>query len=305
MVPVQRDQVPSQQSLAVFLENPPAFLQVVAGTEGSSMRRWNCGGRRAARLCRSLDFSLESQVVSGTGDDALPGKLETGRRWEKKPTRCDPKCGQRVGAVAAVLEDDRLSMVLEAGVLEDDLGYSMSEDPLPGAPGEDVLNGTKSEVLHCENTSGGDVFEVLRSGANEMGSMESVVLGQSAHRVAGTTCGLAGSGVGRRRRAAQRPSVGVPTASAPPWWVVRVRPAQRAEAGSDTCHSFASPFERCESHIARSHRVNVTLHENLLCTSSGCRNACTTHNSLVCDTGVHDAMQHVIRLGRKEFREFV
>ena len=60
----------------------------------------------------------------------------------------------------------------------------MSEMPLPGAPGEDVLNGTKSEVLHCENTSGGDVFEVLRSGANEMGRTESVVPGQSAHRVA-------------------------------------------------------------------------------------------------------------------------
>ena len=61
-----------------------------------------------------------------------------------------------------------------------------------------------------------------------------------------------------------------------------VRPAQLAEAGSDSCHSFAALFEHCESHIARSHRVNVTSHENLSCS---------------CDTGVHDATR-VIRLGR-------
>ena len=83
-----------------------------------------------------------------------------------------------------------------------------------------------------------------------------------------------------------------------------VRAAQRAEAGSDSCHSFASSFERCESHIARSHRVNVILHENLLDTSSGCRTACTTHNSPACETGVHDALQRVIRLGRNSGNSF-
>ena len=72
---------------------------------------------------------------------------------------------------------------------------------------------------------------------------------------------------------------------------------ERAEAGSDN-FDFVSSFTRCESHTARSHRVDVTMHENLLCTSSGCRTACTTHNSPACDTGVHDAMQRVIRLGR-------
>ena len=172
--------------------------------------------------------------------------------------------------------------------------------------GETDSDGTKSEVLHGENTSGGDVFEVLCSGANEMGSTESVVLGQSAHRVAATTCGLAGSGKGRRCRAAQRRFVGVRTASAPPsgGGSRAVRAAQCAEAGSDSCHSFASSFERCESHIARSHRVNVTLHENLFDTSSGCRTACTTHDSPACDTGVHDAMQRVIRLGRNSGNSF-
>ena len=76
-----------------------------------------------------------------------------------------------------------------------------------------------------------------------------------------------------------------------------VRPAQLAEADFDSCHSFAALFEHCESHTARSHRVNVTLHENLSCSSSCCRTARTTHNSPACDTGVHDAMR-VIRLGR-------
>ena len=68
----------------------------------------------------------------------------------------------------------------------------------------------------------------------------------------------------------------------------------RLEVGSD---SFALSFEQCESHNARSHRVNVTLLESLSGSSSCCRTACTTHNSPACDTGVHDAMR-VIRLGR-------
>ena len=58
--------------------------------------------------------------------------------------------------------------------------------------------------------------------------------------------------------------------------------AQLAEAGSD---SFALSFEQCESHIARSHRVNVTLLENLSCSSSCCRTAqhiIHQHVTLVC-----------------------
>ena len=68
----------------------------------------------------------------------------------------------------------------------------------------------------------------------------------------------------------------------------------RLEAGSD---SFALSFEQCESHIARFHRVNVTLLENSSGLSSCCRTISTTHNSPACDTGVHDALC-VIRLGR-------
>ena len=62
----------------------------------------------------------------------------------------------------------------------------------------------------------------------------------------------------------------------------------------DSVHSFVSSFERRESLVARSHRVIVTLHENLLCTPPACRTARNPQNSLAPDTGV-----------RKEFREFV
>ena len=273
MVPVQ---VSSQQSLAFFLENPSPFLQgVVAGT---NKRRWHSvGGKdKAAQECSGADVLDSVSGSSGTNElvAALSGAdlvVPTGET-DSDGTKFEVLCFGSSG--------------------EDDLGSSMSFVLLPGALGEDVLNGAKSEVLHGEDTSGGDVFEVLRSGANELSSTKSVVLGQPAHRVAGTTCGLAGSGVGRRRRAAQRRSVGVPAASAPPLvgGMRAVRLAQRAEAGSDGVHSFVSSFERCETHIARSHR-------DLLRTSSGCRTACTTHNSLACDTGVHDAMQRASRLG--------
>ena len=253
---------------------------------GTNKRRWHSvGGKdKAAQECSGADV-LDS-VSGSSGTNELVAALS----------------GADLVVPTGETDSDgaKFEVLWSGSSGEDDLGSSMSEVPLPGALGEDVLNGTKSEVLHGEDTSGGDVFEVLRSGANELGSTKSVVLGQPAHRVAGTTCGLAGSGVGRRRRAAQRRSVGVPAASAPPLvgGMRAVRPAQRAEAGSDGVHSFVSSFERCETHIARSHRVNVTLHENLLSTSSGCRTACTTHNSLACDTGVHDAMQRASRLGR-------
>ena len=66
-----------------------------------------------------------------------------------------------------------------------------------------------------------------------------------------------------------------------------VRKAQCAEAGSDSVHSFVSSFERCETHVARSDRVNVTLHENFLCTPLTCHTARNSLNSLAPDTGAH------------------
>ena len=112
-----------------------------------------------------------------------------------------------------------------------------------------------------------------------------------------TICMVTPTAVARSRRVCGwRTSLLRPCDAAPPLKGASgaVRPAQLAEAGSDC---FALSFEQCESHIARSHRVNVTLLENLSCSSSCCRTACTTHNSPACDTGVHDAMC-VIRLGR-------
>ena len=186
MVPVQRYQVPSQQSLAFFFGEPVSFFTgVVAGT---NQRRWHSfGGKgKAAQECSGPDVldsvsgssGMNELVAAQSGADPVVLTGETDSDGTKFEVQCSGSSG------------------------EDDLGYLVSEVPLPGAPGEDVLNGAKSAVLLSENTSGGDVFEVLCPGANEMRSTESVVPGQSAHRVAGTTCGLAGSCVGRRRRAA-------------------------------------------------------------------------------------------------------
>ena len=78
--------------------------------------------------------------------------------------------------------------------------------------------------------------------------------------------------------------------------VVRAR-RQRADALGA---GGAPPLGRRALHRFRQARVERAEagSENLLCTPSGCRTACTTHNSPACDTGVHDAMQRVIRLGR-------
>ena len=124
MFPTQILQVSSHQSLAVFLRpNQPFFTCVVAGTDGLT-RRWNCGGGRVAQLGRSLDFPDErfsaGQVVVWCWQCCVARQVGDWSAMEGERTRCDPKCGQRDGAACALLEDDRLSMVLEAGVLEDD-----------------------------------------------------------------------------------------------------------------------------------------------------------------------------------------
>ena len=282
MVHVQRYQVPSQQSLAFFLEIPPFFTGVVAGTVG-----WNCGGGRVAWLDRSQDFSVEKfsagQVVYGTGNNALPD------------TRCDPKCGQLVAAVAAVLEDDRLSMVMGAGVLEDDRLSMVSETDAAAVEASSCFWSWRGSAAwstwlpNCAQCVLGDM-RVLNAVFSTpcASSMSSTVRSSRLHvpLLLVTWCVLVGNVLTPRVRVV------------PHFWERRFRQAhvERAEAGSDNFY-LVSSFTCCASHIARSHRVDVTMHENLLCMSSGCRNACATHNSPACDIGVHDAMQRVIRLG--------
>ena len=253
MIPVQRYQVPSQQSLAFFSGEPASFFTgVVAGIDGYSLRRWNSGGERAAPHCGSQYVSLEQtsavQVVCGAGDVE-----PIARRWEKRPTRCDPKCGQRVGPQVTWLETDRL---VTENAQETDLGYSVSEND---APVEDVFNGSM-------NTFGGDV-------------LEPVVLGQPAHCVAGQTRGSAGSGALRRRRTSSRRAAG---------GVRAVHSAQRAgaEAGSDSFDNFVAAFHTCENHAIRTDRVNVILHAQHSQNSQTHNSHSTTARSL---QGVHDA----------------
>ena len=266
---------------------------------GCSTRRWNCGGGRVARLGRSQDFSVEKfssgQVVCGAGNDALPDKLETGRRWEEKPTRCDPKCRQLV-AVAAVLEDDRLSMVSETGTAA--VGASSSHLRVSGA-GEAQQPGQRG----CRTARSAGPGRHVRA---ERGVQHAP---RFEHEFDGALFQTArSSGAGDLVRARRQRADALGAVYAPPLGrraLRRFRQArvERAEAGSDT-FDFVSSFTRCESHTARSHRVDVTMHENLLCTSSGCRTACTTHNSPARDTGVHDAMQRVDRSGRNSGNSF-
>ena len=225
----------------------------MAGTEGYSLRRWNSGAGRAARHCGSQDVSLGQtsavQVVCGAGDVE-----PIARRWEKRPTRCDPKCGQRVGPQVTWLETDRL---VTENAQETDLGYSVSEND---APVEDVFNVSM-------NTFGGDV-------------LEPVVLGQPAHCVAGQTRGSAGSGAVRRRRTPSRRAAGgrscavraVPQVGA--GGVRAVHSAQRAgaEAGHLTIlllrfiHARITPFalivsmSSCMRNIHRHIIHTVQLH---------------------------------------------
>ena len=106
----------------------------MAGTEGSSLRRWNSGKGTASRHGGSQDLFLEplpdSQVVSGTGDVE-----PVSRRWEKRST-CSLQVApldteiescllERGSLDTRMLETDLLNVESEAGLLEDD---PVSED---------------------------------------------------------------------------------------------------------------------------------------------------------------------------------
>ena len=157
---------PCQQSLAFFWRTRLLFYRCC--TDDYSLRRWNSGGGTAARHCRSLDVSLEQfsfvQVGCGAGDGP-----PIARRWEKRPTRCDPKCGQRVGPQISWLETYRLdaefdSCALESGSLE----TSMLETDLltveseAGALETDLLT-VESEAGVLENDQLTAVLEVRAS----------------------------------------------------------------------------------------------------------------------------------------------
>ena len=212
----------------------------MAGTEGSSLRRWNSGGRTAARHCGSQDVSLEHtsvvQVVCGAGDVEPFARL-----WEKRPTRCDPKCGQRVGPQVSWLETDRLdaefdSWALESGWLE----TSMLETGLLTA---------ESEAGALENDQLTAVLELRASARRRRVGMSQRV------RRAALRAGALFRPVGRRVRAEHS--------------------VQRAEALSD----FEAQFSSCDPPMVRLNRVNDILHVSLSrCKSRTSQNS-LTHNS--------------------------
>ena len=231
---------------------------MVAGTDGFSLRRWNCGGRRAARHRRSLDFFLSRSFLLARLFVVLVMGTPIARRWEKKPTRCDPKCGQRVGAEAALLEDDRLSMVSEAGVRETDRLFTELE---AGALETDRL---------CTELEGG-AFETDRPSAVSETSASMVRASASRRRVSG-----AGESQRGRRAAWQVDAWFRPLRRR----ARAERGVQRAEAGSDSFENFVAAFDPCESHVTRADRVNVILHEQQSQNSQTLNSHCTLARSL-------------------------
>ena len=143
------------------------------------------------------------------------------------PPRCDPTCGQREGAVS-----------LAVGENTDEDEFSSA-----GAGGWRTVPSTPS-VKRCSSSPGARIRRVCgwRASPPLKGGSGAVLPAQRAQR----SRGLRGRETSLLRPCGAAPLRG---ASGP------VRP----EAGSD---SFFLSFEQCESHIARSHRVNVTVLED-------------------------------------------
>ena len=152
------------------------------------------------------------------------------------------------------------------------LGENTDEDEFSsaGAGGWRTVPSTPS-VKRCSSSPGARIRRVCgwRASPPLKGGSGAVLPAQRAQR----SRGLRGRGTSLLRPCGAAPLRG---ASGP------VRP----EAGSD---SFVLSFEQCESHIARSHRVNVTLLEDVSSSSPCCHTACQhtqhilhMHVTLVC-----------------------
>ena len=177
-------------------------------------------------------------------------------------------------------------------------GETCSDDALFEVPcGENDLDGAICEFPRCDDDMDGALFEVSCSEDDLNGALSEadsngkqiMVLGQPAQSALGTArVSARSSGAGDLARARWQRADVLRSGGAPPLGRRAMRRFRQARGER----------ARCESHVARSHRVNVTLHENLLFTPPACRTARNTQNSFARDTGVHDAMQRTIRLGR-------
>ena len=210
--------VPQSAKPGLFSGEPASFFTgVVAGTEGSSLRRWNTGKGTASWLGGPQEPFLEP-LVSGTG-----GVDPVSRRWTKRST-----CSQQVEPPTSWMEADRLdteiaSCLLEPGSLE----TSMLETALLHAVPED--GALEADLLSVESEA-----HVLED--DPLMAVSEVRASLRRRRV-GTTR--------RVRRAALRAGA----LSRPAGRRVR---AERSEAGSD----FGSQFCPCDPPLVRLNRVN-------------------------------------------------
>ena len=126
MVPVQRYQVPSQQSLAFFWITRLLFYRCCGRYRrlfNATQELWRKKG--CPDLVVPKSFLSRSFLLARLFVVLAMMRCQTSWRLVSDGRRSPPAATP--SAVSAVLEDDRLSMVLEAGVLEDDRLSMVSE----------------------------------------------------------------------------------------------------------------------------------------------------------------------------------
>ena len=248
--------VPQPAKPGLFSGEPASFFTgVVAGTEGSSLRRWNSGKGTASWHGGSRDLFLEplpdGQVVSGTGDVE-----PVSRRWKSRST-----CSQQVEPPTSWMEADRLDSEIESCLLEPvSLETSMLEtDLLNVAPEDGAL---EADLLHAAPEDGALEADLL-----SVESEANVLEDDPFMAVSEVRASLRRRRIGMTRRA-RRAALRAGALSRPAGRRVR---AERSEAGSE----FASQFCPCDPPLVRLNRVN-----DIICESQSRFQSCLTQNSL-------------------------
>ena len=231
----------------------------MAGTEGCIARRWN--GSRGGWRC----VPGNGGVVGSVGAFCWC--------WCSGPPSCGVDSAESESSCGAGAETDSDGAKSES----------------PGAP---RARGCRAAAT--------DFDGVMLESSDGSGAGLSLVLGPWKEALpAVTPCAVSGRWPACSPRLClwQRALV-APAVSVPPETGGKrsARKAQCAEAGSD---SFDSLFVPCEEHVTRSDRItSYCIRQNLGCTPLACSTARSSQNSLARGSGVHYAMQRVIRSGR-------
>ena len=256
MIPVQRYQFPSQQSLAFFSGEPASFFTgVVADTV---LRRWNGnGGRR--RWGPGVQSSSDAASLQKVSAPVHPGETDSGGFLLVSSAGASGAETKSGGAQFVFLGAEKES----GGALE----FSAAENDLGGAQFCGAALGPSGPDARRVGSFGHDVDGGVRHPTRVARSVRVKTDGlghrQGRHDVLDTTLGRA-AGTGRRAMRGPRGARG-----------------QRAEAGS--LDSFDDAFLSCrtESPSSRVARVTSALH-----------NLCPVHSSSFPAHNSHARMPH-------------